>query len=152
MEYSIKIMDDTNIGCLARLAKEAKLEGFNFVQRTIDEWGEGINRFSGHGEILWGVFDDGQCIGIGGLNIDPYANDPKVGRVRHVYVSKSYRKRGVASEILDMVIKRSKDSFKILRVSTHKPGQTNPEADKFYEYIGFKKDEGEKQTHRLKLV
>jgi hypothetical protein len=48
-----------------------------------------------------------------------------------------------------MVVKRSKDSFKVLRVSTHKPGQANAEADRFYEFIGFVKAEGEKQTHIL---
>lgn len=152
MEYNVKIMDDTNIACLARLAVEAKLEGYDFVQRTIDEWRGGVNCFSRPGEILWGVFEDGQCIGIGGLNVDPYTNDPKVGRVRHLYVSKSYRKRGVASDLLDMVIKRSKDSFNVLRVSTHKPGAANPEGDKFYELIGFARVQGDKQTHCLKLT
>ncbi len=149
MEFNIKTINKENLDLLAGLADEAKNEGFNLVQKTIDEWVNGANRFSKVGEILWGVFYNGQCVGLGGLNIDPYAGDSKVGRVRHLYVSKEFRNRRIAAGLLERIIERSKDFFTVLRVSTHKPGTANPEADKFYEFMGFAKADGEKQTHIL---
>jgi GNAT superfamily N-acetyltransferase len=147
--FNVKPINNENLGSLDGLATEAKQEGFRFVQRTIDEWVDGANRFSKPGEILWGVFCDGQCIGIGGLNVDPYATDPGIGRVRHLYISKDFRNQGIASGLLKKIIKRSKEFFRTLRVSTHGPGRENPEADKFYEFMGFAKADGEKQTHIL---
>lgn len=147
----IKKIGHRNIGLLEPLAVEAKKEGINFVQRTIDEWISGANCFSKPGEILWGAFDDNRCVGIGGLNIDPYAGDPKVGRVRHLYIMLGYRNRGIASDLLARIIERAAGFFEVLRVSTHKPGTANPEADKFYEFMGFAKAGGEKQTHIMKI-
>ncbi|MCX6758655.1 MAG: hypothetical protein NTX14_03035 [Candidatus Nealsonbacteria bacterium] len=63
--FNVKPINNENLGS-AGLAAEAKQEGFRFVQKTIDEWVDGANRFSKPGEILWGVFRGGQCIGIGG--------------------------------------------------------------------------------------
>ena len=46
---------DSNYLMIESLAGEAKQEGFEFVQRTIDDWITGINRFSRSGEGLWGL-------------------------------------------------------------------------------------------------
>lgn len=151
MEYEIRKIDDSSIKSLESLADEARKEGFNFVRRTIDEWIGRINDFSKPGEILWGVFDGGRCVGIGGLNVDPYAGDAKVGRVRHIYVSKDFRNKGTATVLLKKIIKRARDFFLTLRVSTHRPGAVNPEADALYESAGFVRNEKLKQTHILDL-
>ncbi|MCX6758656.1 MAG: GNAT family N-acetyltransferase [Candidatus Nealsonbacteria bacterium] len=85
----------------------------------------------------------------GGLNVDPYATDPGIGRVRHLYISKDFRNQGIASNLLERIVERSKEFFTVLRVSTHGKGGENPEADKFYEFMGFAKADGEKQIHIL---
>jgi GNAT superfamily N-acetyltransferase len=151
MEYEIKKIDDSNIKSLKSLADEAKKEGFNFVQRTIDEWTGHDNDFSKPGEILWGAVANGKCVGIGGLNIDPYAGDSKVGRVHHLYISKDFRNKGIATVLLKKIIKRARDFFLTLRVSTHRPGAVNPEADALYESVGFARNEKLKQTHLFDL-
>lgn len=147
MDYKIRKIDDSNITLLRQLVVESKNEGFSFVQRTVDEWKNGINNFSSVGEVLFGVFSQNECIAIGGLNIDPYLNDPTVGRVRHLYVSPSFRRKGIATALLKKIIEKSKKCFKILRLSTHATGAANPEADKFYESMGFIKSDGLNQTH-----
>ena len=149
MGYEIKQIENANIQCLITLANEAKVEGFKFVQRAIDEWADGTNSFSNAGEVLFGVFDKGKCVAIGGLNIDPYSNDPNVGRVRHLYVSPGYRRRAIATGLLELIIERAKKYFRILRLSAYKPGAANPEASKLYEEMGFVAGERSKQTHVL---
>lgn len=54
---------------LAHLVEASKKEGFRFLQRLIDDYNKGTNRFNKPGEILYGVFKaDGTLIAIGGLN------------------------------------------------------------------------------------
>lgn len=151
VDYEIKQINNSNIQTIASLANEAKKDGFQFVQRAIDELIGKANCFSGNGEILWGVFDDGKCIAIGGLNIDPYAGDLNTGRVRHLYVSPNYRRKGIATFLLNMIIERAREYFNILRLSAFGSGAANPIASKFYEEMGFLHKEGLKQTHMLDL-
>lgn len=131
-----------NIHLLKPLAKEADLEGHNFVQRTILEWESGRNDFSKKGEILFGIFDFALCVGIGGLNIDPYVNDSSLGRVRHLYISKKYRRMGLATQLIEKIIEVAKKHFTKLRLYTN-----NPSAALFYESLGFVKSNGIKETH-----
>src|SRR5690242_19774230 len=67
------------------LAQKASLEGFEFVQRTIQDWESGKNRFNKSGEIFYIALIDQNLIGCCGLNIDPYLADPSVARLRHLY-------------------------------------------------------------------
>lgn len=69
---------------IENLIEESKREGFEFVQRTIDDWNSGANCFSQTGEGLWGLVSGTELIGIGGLNVDPYAEYAGTGRVRHL--------------------------------------------------------------------
>ena len=126
------------------MAAEAKNEGYPFVQKTIDEWNQKINCFSMSGEILLGVFIGEKCIGIGGLNVDPYDNDPSIGRGHHLYISKRYRRQGIAKDLSNRIIRVAQEFFTILRGSTN-----NPVAAKFYETMGAKKSDKLKQTHAL---
>ncbi len=131
-----------NLHSLKPLAKKAELEGHNFVQRTILEWESGKNDFSKKGEILFGIFDSDLCVGIGGLNIDPYVNDSSLGRVRHLYISKNYRRMGLATQLIEKIIEVAQKHFTRLRLYTD-----NPSAALFYESLGFVKSNGIKETH-----
>jgi ribosomal protein S18 acetylase RimI-like enzyme len=141
----IKQILDSNIESVEPLALEAKSEGFNFVQRTIDEWRGSSNKFSKKGEIMYGIFVSDLCVGIGGLNIDPYLHDPNIGRIRHLYISRKHRREGLASLLLNKLIKSAVCNFESLRLSTN-----NPIASSFYESRGFKSSKGLKVTHILK--
>lgn len=146
MNFIVKEIKDFKIDFLKELALEASNEGHNFVQKTIDDWNNGQNSFSKKNEIFFGVFYDSDCIGIGGLNIDPYTTDRKIGRVRHLYVSKKYRNKGIGKLLLNKIIKSSKGSFEKLRLYTE-----NPIARTFYQNNGFKKSSANKQSHYIEV-
>ena len=83
------------------------------VRRLVDEWRDGSNRFDRPGEALFGAWLDAQLVGVGGLNIDPHAGDPRVGRVRHLYVLVAARRRGVARALLAEIISAARGRFRI---------------------------------------
>ena len=57
---------------LDRLVDESLSQGFLFIERLIREYDNGFNCFDKAGEILLTVSTQGNVIGIGGLNRDPY--------------------------------------------------------------------------------
>ncbi|NIJ65344.1 GNAT superfamily N-acetyltransferase [Sphingomonas leidyi] len=133
-------------GGIARLAGEADSEGHRFMRRLLDEWCSGANRFNGDGEFLLGVDINGQIAAIGGLNLDPYAADARICRLRHVYVSSAARRNGVGSLLVKRIIFDASRSFATLRLRT-----ATPEAAAFYERLGLRKSNQEAATHILDL-
>jgi GNAT superfamily N-acetyltransferase len=116
--------------------------GVRFVRRLVDEWRDGSNRFDRPGEALFGTRLDGRLVGVCGLNVDPYAGDPRVGRVRHLYVLTDCRGRGVGRALVERVIEAARGRFSVLRLST-----TNPAAARLYEAVGFRPGSGPHCTH-----
>ena len=104
-----------------------------------------MNDFSKEGEILLGIFISNLCIGIGGLNVDPYIEDPIIGRIRHVYISQKHRRKGLATLLLKKIIRMAAKDFKILHLYTNIPN-----ASSLYESLGFVPSSGIKVTHILK--
>ena len=147
LDYSITEITDSNIDSLNELAQDAIADGHTSVQRTIDEWKDGSNKFSKDGEKIWGIFLSDQCIGIGGINQDPFIDDRTVGRVRHLYISTQYRRLGLSKVLLKLILTHAKKYFTSLRLSTK-----NPIAASFYESFGFKKTDGIKVTHLLAKI
>jgi ribosomal protein S18 acetylase RimI-like enzyme len=137
MKVEIRQIIASNIGLLDKLAIEAQSEGFNFLQRVIDEWKNQTNEFSKKGEVLLGIFISELCIGIGGLNVDPYIEDPSIGRIRHVYIAQKHRRRGFATQLLRKIIKMAVMQFELLRLYTDIPN-----ASSLYESLGFFKSIG----------
>lgn len=130
----------------ARLELESKAQGFNFLEKMNLEWKSGKNRFAQPGEILLGAFKDGNLIGIGGVNIDPYLDDKTIGRIRHLYVLKEFRRAGMGKAIMDELINQSKLKFKQLRLRTD-----TKEAAIFYEFLGFAPITNDSASHILTL-
>jgi GNAT superfamily N-acetyltransferase len=137
---------DENLFLIDNLANEAQRQGYQFVQRTIDEWNSGVNRFSAPGENLWGLLFKTNLVGIGGLNRDPYSKYPNVGRVRHLYILHAHRRKGYATLLMNTIISRGTGYFNILRLFTD-----NPPASEFYETLGFKKINGPKVSHVFQI-
>ena len=127
---------------LLRLVELGSSEGFGFVGRLAQEWADGRNRFDGPGEVLFLARLDGELVGVGGLNRDPYLEDPSVGRVRHLYVEPAARGVGVGELLLREIVAAARPAFRVLRLSTRQAGP-------FYERRGFVPVEEPKATHRF---
>jgi len=143
---SIIRIKELELPALEGLRAESSQEGYRFIERLCDEWVSGSNRFSAPGEALFLAIADGQVAGICGLNCDPYAHDPRIGRVRRLYVMRAHRRRGVGRALLEAVVAYARDHFRLLRVRTK-------EASGFYTTHGFRciASEGD-TTHVLELT
>lgn len=138
------VFTDQNLILIHDLLDQSKQEGYEFVQRTIDDWTSGTNNFSAAGEKLWGLVLDAKLVGIGGLNRAPYTDDTETGRVRHLYISKPHRRKGYATLLMNAIIDHARIHFTIIRLFT-----ANPAAGKFYEALGFQKVNGYKVSHAM---
>jgi len=134
-------------GALDDLLAESEREGSRFVRRLFDEWTAGTNRFDRPGEALFAARLGDRLIGVCGLNIDPYAAAPNVGRVRRLYVLTAYRRLGAARHLVLAVLEAARGRFDVLRLRT-----TSPAAAQLYESLGFRPDaETADSTHVLEL-
>jgi ribosomal protein S18 acetylase RimI-like enzyme len=123
---------------LADLLVESEREGFAFVRRLVDDWESGDNRFDRAGEVFFAAVDGGRVVGVCGLNNDPYLPGGRVGRVRHLYVSAAFRRRGIGAELIAAVILAGRGTFDRLRLRTE-----SESAARFYESLGFRRTDGE---------
>jgi len=131
---------------LARLLDAAQSEGHNLVTRLVEEWGDGSNRFDRRGEVLAEVRCDGDLCAVGGLNVDPYMDDPAVGRIRHVYVHPSRRRQGVGKTLIEFLVEQARGRFERVRLrSARMPGPD------FYAALGFAETDESNATHVLEL-
>ena len=131
---------------LAPLARAARIEGFAFLDRLVRDWNNATNRFDHAGECLLGAFNGATVLAIGGLNIDPYANDPRCGRLRHVYVRADHRAHGLGRRLLHAISRDAPQSFDKVRLQT-----SMPLAAAFYHRLGFISAGDPSATHELTL-
>ena len=124
------------------LAREARLEGYAFLDRLGREWADGCNRFDQAGECLLGHFDESALVAVGGLNRDPYAGDPGTGRIRHLYVAPQRRRAGLATKLMQELLLRGGLAFARLRLRTD-----NAAAARLYERLGFSPADEPDATH-----
>lgn len=127
---------------LQPLRDEATTQGFEFAGRLLDEFASGRNRFDKRGEALFIVRNRDVFAGIGGLNIDPYANDPGVGRVRHVYVMDAQRRQGAGRALLMTILSAAFEAFSELHLRTN-----TTEGALFYQSLGFSQLNSPSATH-----
>jgi aminoglycoside 6'-N-acetyltransferase len=132
------------LATLELLAREAEAHGFEFVRRLVADYASGANRFDKPGEALFGVFDGVALIGVGGLNVDHYADDPAVGRVRHVYVRAAHRRKGAGRALLTSIMSAAAPTCKTLRLRTN-----TAEGARFYESLGFERVDDGDATHAI---
>ncbi|WP_214484998.1 GNAT family N-acetyltransferase [Bacillus sp. SM2101] len=147
-EYVVIEIDDLLNTGLNALVMESKEEGFRFVERLINDYKTGTNKFNNFGEALYGVFNKtGSLVAVGGINIDPFSKEPYIGRLRRFYVSKLYRRNGLGSLLVKKIIVEAKTYFNVLVLYTD-----TDEASKFYTAIGFSKGNiYQNSTHYLDL-
>jgi GNAT superfamily N-acetyltransferase len=147
MGVVIQSLTDLPTVQLAELIDESERLGFRFLRRLAENWATGANRFDRPGETLFGAFEGAKHVGVCGLNADPYAGG-RVGRVRHLYVLSSHRRRGIGRQLVESVIEYARPTFVRLRLRTN-----DASAARFYEALGFKPTPGEGHcTHALDIV
>ncbi|MBP6884262.1 MAG: GNAT family N-acetyltransferase [Candidatus Pacebacteria bacterium] len=144
-DYKIIEINDSNLAILQKLIDESIDEGHVLGKKLLDEWKEG-NTFSKKGEKFWALTIDDEPIAMGGINKDPYTDDETVARVRHIFVTKSYRRQGLATVLLKMILAEAKKNFRSIRLSTK-----NIIAGKMYESFGFVpiQKEGDRVTYQI---
>jgi GNAT superfamily N-acetyltransferase len=87
-------------------------------------------------------------VGLCGRNIDPYLSDPKIGRVRHLYVARDARRCGVGRLLVGAIIRGARGHFRLLTLRTD-----DPQAAAFYRALGFREwTEGSTATHWIALT
>lgn len=129
------------------LAEESISQGFWFVERLIQEYRRGLNCFDRPGEMLLTASIQGTVVGIGGLNRDLYFNDPKVGRLRHLYIESVWRRHGVGRMLVTQLIQEANQHYQLLTLRTDTLA-----ANEFYQKLGFKTHPSwEHTTHHLQL-
>lgn len=132
---------------LEPLIRASEREGFRFLARLRREYEDGSTRFDRAGEVLLGVESGPELIAVGGLTADPYAAEPRVGRLRHLYVSPAHRRRGAGRLLVAALVEAARPHFDTLTLRTDTEA-----AARFYEALGFAPAAGaEHHTHRLVL-
>lgn len=129
------------------LLADSVAEGQNMLRRLADGWSSGANRFSKPAETLVAAHARAALIGLCGRNVDPYLGDPRIGRVRHLYVRREARRRGVGRILVLAVVDDAGAYFDELTVRA-----VSVEAAAFYEALGFeRRDRNPLLTHALRL-
>ena len=148
MTIEIVPLTSLSIDGFEALVEESEAEGVFPLGRLVREWGTGENRFDRPGEALFAAVDDnGRLLGVCGLNRDPYLDDPDVGRVRHLYVARAGRGRGVGGRLVRAVIEAARGRFTRLRLRTD-----CSIAAGFYRSLGFERlTDDPTATHALRL-
>jgi GNAT superfamily N-acetyltransferase len=126
------------------LQSEAQVEGYDFIETLVEEWASAENRFDAPGEILCGHLDQGLLVAVGGLNCDPFAGRPDVGRIRRVYVRPAWRNKGIGRALVVSLIEQARTHFRCVRLRAE-----NAEAARLYERIGFAPIANPDATHIL---
>lgn len=144
---------DLPLADIQPLLLESRTQNYRFVDRLVDEYVDGSNRFGLLGEALYAAYVDNRMVGIGGLNRDPYVGEAEdgdmgVGRVRHLYVLSDWRGRGVGGSLMEQITDEARQQFAVLTLRTFSPDAAN-----FYVAIGFEATaDVESVTHRLVLT
>jgi len=131
---------------MASLVTASVEEGHEFVVRLLREWESGDNRFDQPGEAVYLAHQGDDVVGVCGLNCDPFAGSPTIGRLRRLYVTPAFRGSGIARRLVDVAVEHGRDYFHLIRVRAG-----TQDAVGFYDRIGFERRGEAHVTHALDL-
>jgi GNAT superfamily N-acetyltransferase len=136
-----------HLNVIESLVNQSAQEGFQFLQRLVDDWAAGRNRFDGKGEGLFVAQVGQQLVGIGGLNRDPYASDERVGRLRHLYILPTHRRQGIGRLLVQHIVAFARPHYQLIRLRTDTAA-----AASFYTELGFHAANQSDATHVFALA
>jgi GNAT superfamily N-acetyltransferase len=129
---------------IERLLADAREEGYDFIETLVEEWASAENRFDAPGEALCGHLEEGLLLAVGGLNLDPFAGRPDIGRLRRVYVRPAWRNRGIGRALVTALVEQARRNFRCVRLRAE-----NADAARLYESMGFSPIQSPDATHIL---
>ena len=122
----------------AALRAEADAEGHRHMSRLAQEVVESPGMFT----ALLAAFEDGALVGVGGLTPEPA--EPSAQRMRRLFVTARARRRGVARTLANALLQEALQHTR--RVTVH---AGDPEAERFWEALGYARVEGRAWSHEL---
>ncbi|AUX89668.1 MULTISPECIES: GNAT family N-acetyltransferase [Acinetobacter] len=102
------------------LATLARKEGYDLIDKLIEEYRTGKNCFSQNNEFLACAYDGNKLIACGGLNQQWGDNgiEERIGRVRRFYVHPKYRQHGVGKQLLAYLEQLARPFYSALCLQT----------------------------------
>ncbi len=125
----------------------SQAEGHNMINRLLNDFRAGTNRFDVPGEILCAHLSGNTVVAVAGLNHEKDTTFGKAARVRRLYVVPRCRGKGLARSLIEELILFASPRFDTLTVNVGKL-----EAQGFYEHLGFKPVEHSGFTHIKELA
>ncbi len=116
----------------ADMLADSETSGYRFLRRVHDEWESAVNRFARPGEALLVAQIHGRWVSVCGLCIDPYLDDPRVARLRNLYVLADCRRNWVGRSLAENVVSLARVNFDKLRLRSPEAGPA-----RLYESLGF---------------
>jgi len=132
---------------LDALVAASETEGYRSTARLRKDWHIEKNRFDRPGEQLLSVTVDGELAGIGGIDIDPWSDTGRVGRLRRLYVSTAYRRLGVGTVLVKRLLEDAPAEFDLVRLLV-----ADDRGRRFYEHIGFAPVDDPHASHVVALT
>jgi GNAT superfamily N-acetyltransferase len=141
-ELHLLLLESIDSALLQPLLVESEEEGFRFVRRILDQGASAMD------DATWyGAWRAEELVAIGGLTRDPYVESPSVGRLRHLYVRKSERRRGIGRALVTALEQVAIGRFELVRLRTDTVA-----AARFYEALGYQPlVKNESATHQRRM-
>ena len=126
-------------------------EGYNRVNRLLEDFRAGRNRFDSPGETLLAHVHDNSVVAVCGLNREEETcfrmAGRMAGRIRRLYVVPALRGKGLARSLVEGLISFAFGHHNTITVNVGKlPSRT------FYEHLGFSPVEHPHITHVKQLT
>lgn len=128
---------------MGQLRTAAQNEAYRFIDRLIEDWANGTNRFSKQSERLLIAQHDGGLVGVGGINIEPLM--PGALRMRRFYVLPTRRKLGIGRHLVEALLDPARHTGNVVTVNA-----ATDLAPAFWEALGFQPDRRDGRTHILR--
>lgn len=118
----------------------AEGDAFEMMATLARDWTDGSNRFDKDGEALVAAYDGDLLVGVGGIQHDPLVAEAL--RMTRFYVRPSYRRQRIGWQIAAVLLERPESAGRT--ITLHAP---HSEAARFWEALGFMRDERDGHTH-----